>query len=251
MNKGLVCVILILLSIAAPLAVVKADDSRSDASLSGELAECVILLHGMGRTEASFQRMAESLRDEGYLVWNSPYRSSTDKVGVLAVRAIDSGLEYCATNEAANIHFVSHSLGGILIRQYLQDHEIVGLGKIVMIVPPNHGSEVADVLSNIFLYRWIMGPAALQLGTNEDGLIAQLEEISGVIGVIAGNKSWNFVFSSVIPGPDDGKVSVRSAGLNEMEDMIELPESHTFILRSDPVIQQSIYFLKHGRFKKE
>lgn len=251
MSNGLVCVILILLSIAMPLAVVSADDSRGDLPPPGDLAECVILLHGMGRTESSFQRMEESLRDEGYLVWNSPYRSSTDKVGVLAATAIDPGLEYCTNSETAKIHFVSHSLGGILIRHYLQDHEIIGLDKIVMIAPPNHGSELADVLSKVFLYRWIMVPAALQLGTDEDGLIAQLEEVPGVIGVIAGNKSWNFVFSSIIPGSDDGKVSVKSAKLSEMEDMIELSESHTFILRSDPVIQHSIYFLKNGSFQKD
>ncbi|GAB1264436.1 esterase/lipase family protein [Aurantivibrio infirmus] len=240
--------VLTLLFTSAPLAWVQADEHFSVKVENN--TECVVLLHGMGRTKRSFQKMESSLLVQGYQVWNSPYRSSSGNISGLAESAIDPALDYCRAADVTAIHFVTHSLGGIMVRQYLQDHEILELDKVVMIAPPNHGSEVADVLSGTIVYKWILGAAALELGTQEEGLIAQLNEVPGTIGIIAGNESWNFIFSWIIPGPDDGKVSVKSTELKEMADKIELPESHTFILRSESVIQQTIYFLKNGCFEK-
>ena len=213
--------------------------------------ECVIVLHGLGRTAYSMSRIESALENNNYLVWNEGYPSTSDDIEELSTTAINEGLKFCSSNNAAAIHFVTHSLGGILVRQYLQHNTIAGLGRIVMLSPPNQGSEVADLLNEYSLYQLVLGPAAGQLGTNEDGLVRRLKPVKGEIGIITGDNSSDPWFSPVIPGEDDGKVSVESAKLDEMSDFITVHNGHTFIMRDQQVISQILYFLEHGRFSKE
>ena len=213
--------------------------------------ECVIVLHGLGRTAYSMSRIENALENNHYLVWNESYPSTSENIEELATTAINKGLKFCSSNNAATIHFVTHSLGGILVRQYLQHNTIAGLGRIVMLSPPNQGSEVADLLNEYSLYHLILGPAAAQLGTDEDSLVRQLKPVKGEIGIITGDNSLDPWFSPVIPGEDDGKVSVESAKLDEMSDFITVHNGHTFIMRDQRVIKQILYFLEHGRFNKD
>jgi hypothetical protein len=143
---------------------------------------------------------------------------------------------------------VSHSLGGILIRQYLQNHTLPEDSRIVMLSPPNQGSELADHLRSFRLYHWITGPAGQQLGTQPDSVPRQLGPVDAPVGVITGSTSWNPFYSYLIPGPDDGKVAVEHARLQEMADFLVVPASHTFIMEDDDVIAQTIHFLQLGRF---
>ena len=213
--------------------------------------ECVIVLHGLGRTALSMSRIEDALENNNYLVWNESYPSTSDNIEELSDAAVNEGLEFCKSKHAAAIHFVTHSLGGILVRQYLQHNSIAGLGRIVMLSPPNQGSEVADLLNEYSLYHLVLGPAAAQLGTDEDSLVRQLKPVKGEIGIITGDNSLDPWFSPVIPGEDDGKVSVESAKLDEMSDFITVHNGHTFIMRDQRVIKQILYFLEHGRFNKD
>ena len=212
--------------------------------------ECVIVLHGMGRTARSMKKLEKSLTAAGYSVWNRSYPSRSRSIEDLAANAIEPAVKYCEQIAAAKIHFVTHSLGGILIRYYLQAHAMDNLGRIVMLSPPNHGSEVADLLGNIFLYRWLVGPAGQQLGTDSSTLPNAMQPIAGEIGVITGNKSSDPWFSPFIPGPDDGKVSVRSAKLSEMTDFMVVPCGHTTIMNNTFVVAETLYFLQHGAFRR-
>jgi hypothetical protein len=221
------------------------------AGFGSNTHECVIVLHGLGRTAYSMSRIENALGNNHYLVWNESYPSTSENIEELATTAINKGLKFCSSNNAAAIHFVTHSLGGILVRQYLQHNTIAGLGRIVMLSPPNQGSEVADLLNEYSLYHLILGPAAAQLGTDEDSLVRQLKPVKGEIGIITGDNSLDPWFSPVIPGEDDGKVSVESAKLDEMSDFITVHNGHTFIMRDQRVINQILYFLGHGRFSKE
>lgn len=214
-------------------------------------AECVIILHGMGRTSLSMFAIEWRLKEENYQVWNESYPSTSEKIPVLATRTINQGIEYCRSMGAPRIHFVTHSLGGILVRVFLQDHTIPELGRIIMISPPNKGSEVTDMLKDNFFYREFLGPAGQELGTGPEGLPNQLNEIEGEIGVITGNSSSDPWFSPYIPGEDDGKVSVESAKLDEMADFLVVASGHTFIAMKSEVIDQVVYFLKNGSFSKE
>ena len=210
--------------------------------------ECVIVLHGLGRTAFSMSLIEEALVNENYLVWNEGYPSTSGDIEKLSETAITGGLDFCDQEKTATVHFVTHSLGGILVRQYLQHHTISNLGRVVMLSPPNHGSEVVDLLKDYTIYQFVLGPAARQLGTDKGSLTEQLGPVKGEIGIITGVSSSDPWFSPVIPGDDDGKVSVESAKLDEMSDFMTVPNGHTFIMRDDTVIEQILHFLREGRF---
>ncbi len=212
--------------------------------------DCVILLHGLGRTSASMRSMADALGRENFLVVNQDYPSRELNIEVLALDSIPKALTQCRQRGGRRIHFVTHSMGGILLRYYLSVREISGLGHTVMLSPPNHGSEVVDLLKDNVLYEWMNGPAGQQLGTDADSLPLRLDGVDYSVGVIIGNQPafYDGYFSDLIPGPDDGKVSVESAKLPGMKDFLVVPCDHTFIMDDAEVIRQTIHFLKFGRF---
>lgn len=214
------------------------------------LHECVIVLHGLGRTAFSMRAIEDALVKAGYCVWNRGYPSRTADIGWLAATAVNDGLAFCESHRTVRTHFVTHSLGGILVRQYLQDNPVDNLGRIVMLSPPNQGSEVVDLLKDQPVYRFATGPAGQQLGTGKDSLPLQLRPIPGEIGIITGNSSSDPWFSPSIPGEDDGKVSVAHAKLAEMTDFLVVDSGHTFIMRDERMIAQILAFLQHGRFSR-
>src|SRR5947208_8700095 len=197
------------------------------AKLTAGEADYVILLHGLGRTPLSMKRIEWTLQKQNYCVINVRYPSTRVSIPDAANHWLDDVLENQITDHTAKIHFVAHSLGGIVLRQYLTDHEIPNLGRVVMLAPPNHGSELADRLRNNCLYRLATGPAGQQLGTSESSVPSQLGPVDFELGVIAGDRSLNPLFSSWISGPDDGKVSVRSARMPGIEFLL-IHRSHTW-----------------------
>ena len=218
------------------------------ASGSGA-TECVVLLHGLARTSASMQNIASALRQAGYKISNVDYPSRKHPVEELAPLAVEHGLAECA--DAQRVHFVTHSLGGILVRHYLKYREVPTLGRVVMIAPPNQGSEVVDALRDVPGYTLLNGPAGLQLGTDADSVPIQLGPVGFELGVIAGTRTFNPILSLYLPNPDDGKVSVTSTKVEGMRDFVAVPHSHPFIMRSTTVIELVIGFIKNGYFVKE
>lgn len=212
-------------------------------------ADTVVLLHGLGRTPLSMTRLARDLRAQGYDVRNLAYPSQRDDIRTLA----DSTLApvFASAPAGARIHFVTHSLGGILVRQYLQDHGApASLGRIVMLAPPNAGSEIVDRLRGWSFYRAVNGPAGIQLGTTPGSVPGTLgpAPAGAEIGVIAGNRTLNPLFSSWLAGPDDGKVTVASTHLAGETGHLTVPYSHTWLMWRRPVLTQIQAFLLTGRF---
>jgi len=185
--------------------------SQSDISPDS----CVVLLHGLARTAASFSTMQKALESAGYKVANVDYSSRDFPIETLSELAVSSGLENCGEHGGAT-HFVTHSLGGILVRHYLSRYKIESQGRVVMLAPPNHGSAVVDSLKHVPGVTRFNGPAFLQLGTDENSIPLQLGPISVDTGIIAGTRSVNLVLSMFLDNPDDGKVSVASARLEGM-----------------------------------
>ena len=213
-------------------------------------AECVVLLHGLGRTSLSMIRLQTSLERSGYVVWNRSYPSTRQPIEQLS-EVVGEAVEHCRKQGAEKIHFVTHSLGGILVRVYLRDRKVPEAGRIVMLAPPNHGSEVADTYRSSAWFQWATGPAGQQLGTGGDSLPKRLEPLKLEVGIVAGTKSSDPWFSGVFRDRHDGKVSVASTRLPEMTDFLTVESGHTFIMNSGEVVQQVKSFLRTGAFSKQ
>ncbi|HCS65750.1 MAG TPA: alpha/beta hydrolase [Cellvibrio sp.] len=211
-------------------------------------SECVILLHGLARSSDSMKEMESSLSSEGYSVVNHDYASRKNSIQVLAAEEIPAALSKCKPDE--KINFITHSLGGIVLRQYLSTNSIQNLGRTVMLGPPNKGSQATDKLKNVPGYKLINGPAGMQLGTDVESVPFNLGRAEFEVGIIAGTRSINLILSTMLPNPDDGKVSVENTKLEGMADHITIPVSHPFIMKDVKAINQAIFFLKNGRFNK-
>jgi pimeloyl-ACP methyl ester carboxylesterase len=210
--------------------------------------EEVILLHGLCRASRSMVKMKNALTAAGYKVRNVDYPSRTASVQKLADDAIGRAVGDCQRDGATKIDFVTHSLGGILVRSYLSRHEIPSLGRVVMLAPPNQGSEIVDKLGNWWLFRKINGPAGNELGTDTNSTPNKLGPANFPLGIIAGDRSINWINSFLIPGSDDGKVSVKRTKLAGMADHIVIHATHPFIMRNREAIRQTIQFLRAGSF---
>ena len=219
--------------------------------LSGGLAQaddCVVLLHGLMRGPASMSKMQTELDEAGFFAVNIEYPSRDHSIEELADMAVPDGLVACREHDGIErIHFVTHSLGGILVRQFLSTNDIPELGRVVMLGPPNQGS-LADEMVNVPGFDWINGPAGKQLGKGEESVPLKLGPADFELGIIAGNRTIDPITSAVLPNPDDGRVSVEDTKLEGMTDFVVVEHSHAFMMRMQRTIDLTIAFLKNGTF---
>lgn len=218
--------------------------------INGEAKQqCVILLHGLARSHYSMSQLASTLKLHNYIVVNKDYPSTKKSVEELANQFIPAMINECLIYHPAHINFVTHSLGGIVLQQYLQKHKIPKLARIVMLGPPNHGSPLADILHDDWLFRIITGPAGQELTTQKNSVPNKLHLNNKYqVGIIAGNYSFTPFVNVLFHEENDGKVSVSSTQKDNMKDFIVLPVSHTFMMRNPLVKEQILYFLSYGKF---
>ena len=217
-----------------------------------EIAECVILIHGLGRTCRSMWNMEHALRDAGYLTVNIDYPSRSQSIEQIAREHVPDAIEQCTINNTEAIHFVTHSMGGIIARTSIRAERPEQLGRVVMLSPPNKGSKIVDALKDSWYYRWINGPAGQQLSTAPNSLPNTLGPVDYPVGIITGNDPafFDIWFTNFIPGINDGKIGVEQTKLEGMTDFMVVAESHTYIMDSNRVQKETINFLEHGVFTK-
>ena len=210
-------------------------------------AESVIVVHGLGRTPASMTILVSRLKNAGFRVVSFGYPSTSEPMKALVDR-LQAEVGRCCGTEAETVHFVTHSMGGVLVRSYLNRQPDPHQGRVVMLSPPSQGSELIDAFSDSPLLQRLLGPAASRLGTDSTGISSQLGPVRFGLGIVTGDRSMNPLGSWLIPGPDDGKVGVDRARLEGATDFMVVPATHTFIMNRRDVAEEVVHFLRHGRF---
>ena len=215
------------------------------------LPECVLLVHGLARSNKSMKRMKKSLAKAGYTTLNLNYPSTSKTIEEIAEKFFRPAVQSCWATGAKQVHCVTHSMGGIVLRYALQQFPFLKISRVVMLSPPNQGSLVAEKLKKWWLFQLVNGPAGQQLGLSKDSLPHQLGPVDAEVGIITGSRHCFFDhwFASFFATENDGKVSVSEAQLTGMKDFLVVPEAHPFIMNADSVIQQIFHFLQYSSFK--
>ncbi|MBU2967923.1 hypothetical protein KO527_00905 [Pseudoalteromonas sp. C2R02] len=211
-------------------------------------SEYVVLLHGMFRSAIAMKPAETFLVDKGFQVINVGYPSTKYNIETLVKEHLAPQIKTIENNGAKKIHFVTHSMGGILVRHYLKNNPMPTLGRVVMLSPPNKGTELTNLFSDTQWYKDKIGPSGKQLSPSLNSWVNQLGEVDFELGIIAGNYNANLLTSLLLPGPDDGVVSVESMKVKGMADLLLVSEKHFNIRRFIPALQQSVYFIENGRF---
>jgi len=227
---------------------IMAHSKQNNNAVLSAPSQWVILLHGLARTKSSMTTLETHLKQAGYAVLNLDYPSREKTIENLVKDHLVPAIQTCRHQGAQKIHFVTHSMGGILVRYYLKWNHLKELGRVVMLSPPNAGSEVVDTLKSFFLFKWLNGPSGQQLGTTPDALPIVLGDVDFNPGIITGDRSINLILSWIIPGPDDGKVSVTRAKVKGMADFRVIHATHPFIMKNAEAISLTLHFLQYGSF---
>lgn len=208
----------------------------------------VILLHGIVRSSKSIYKVADQLRSEGFTAFPMEYPSTQISIEQ-AAEYLDSVIHKLEGIEEVSL--VGHSLGGLVIRAWFAKHSDPRIHRVVMLGTPNYGAEMADLCCRNILYRAVFGPAGRQLVTDGDGLIPRLPTPPCEFAVIAGARGNESGWNPLIPGDDDGTVTVASTQLAGASDFNTLPVLHHGLLGDREVCRQVARFLLTGRLRAD
>ncbi|HSQ98120.1 MAG TPA: alpha/beta fold hydrolase [Rickettsiales bacterium] len=212
----------------------------------------VVLIHGLARTSKSMEKMGKFLSQNGYEVVNINYPSHKQTIEEFS-NIVNSDIQKYCTDKTKKINFVTHSMGSIILRYYLKNNKLKNLGRVVMLAPPNHGTEIVDFLGYNKIFGWLFkalqGPAAMQLSTDpKTSLPIQLGKADFEVGIIIGNKHKGKILSYLIKGENDGRVSIESSKLEGMKEHIVISGGHRFLPDNKEAIQKTLKFLQTGSF---
>ncbi len=208
----------------------------------------VVLLHGLGRTRFSMARAARLLNKAGFHTVNIGYPSRKKTVEEAVAEDVAPAVAKYCMDARKKIHFLTHSLGGIVLRVLLREAPPLWLGRVVMLSPPNQGSDIAEHLHDSRFLRTILGPAFDQLGTGPEGLAARLGPVPAETGVIMGSWALIPIFKALLGPHSDGIVAVERGRLPGLAAFTILPVDHSTMMRNRAVIAQSEGFFRSGRF---
>ena len=212
--------------------------------------EGVLLLHGLARRAASLRPLERAFRAHGYATLDLDYPSRRHGLEELVARITPEVAAF--STRVGRLHVVTHSMGGLLARGLVTRARPHNLGRVVMLAPPNGGSEVADALCGLRAYCWLFGPAGAQLVTRPDAATrALLGPVDYPLGVIAGDRSLYPLASRLwLRGPNDGRVTVAATRVAGMAEHVTLHATHALMMRNQEVIRQTLAFVRDGRFAR-
>ena len=213
-----------------------------------DAAEQVILLHGLGRQGSAMFLLQKRIRDAGYEAHSIEYESLQEPPEVI-LEKVGGQIALLCRDDSRPVHFVAHSLGGLIIRAYLDQRPSINLGRVVLLGTPSQGSELVDIYGDSWLFK-IIGPTARLLGTDDNSFPNRIGPPYYPLGIIAGTSSFNPITDDHLPGPDDGLVSVRSTKIDGMTDFLLVDTSHSMMRYNEAVANETIHFLKKGRFSQ-
>jgi pimeloyl-ACP methyl ester carboxylesterase len=210
----------------------------------------VVLLHGLGRTGLSMRALTSACRNAGYATFAPTYGFRTAVPAIVA--DLQPRIHAFAEKQDGPLHFITHSLGGLVARALINADRPPRLGRVVMLAPPNAGSELVDTLERLGLDRIALGPASRYLRTTRpETAEARLGGVDFDLGIIAGDRPLDPVLPRLlIPGANDGKVSVAATRIAGMRDHIILPVQHTMMVADRRVIAQTLAYLSTGAFSR-
>ncbi len=227
----------------------KLDELARELSLQPAAGKVVVLIHGLIRSSKSFHGMAAALTAEGYTVVRFDYPSTRVSIEQSAAY-LHSVLESLG-EDVTTIDVVAHSMGGIVLRSFLQHHEEPRLHRAVMLGVPNRGAEIADRFRTNSLFRAVYGPAGTQLASGADGIVNQLPTPQFEFGIIAGGRGTSKGYNPLLPGDNDTTVTVTSTRLPGAADFLLVPVLHSFLMAVDEPVRATLHFLEHGRFRPD
>ena len=224
---------------------VRVREEQAVGTTPADNRELVVLLHGMRRTGRSMGKMATALRKAGYdtAICSYPSRWGVHETATNVFAAVGP-----LAARAPKVHFVTHSLGSILVRDTFRDGGVPpNLGRVVMLGPPNGGCQHIDRFGGLPFFGAVWGTPARELGTAPDSFPNRLPPLDFDCGIIAGTDGG--LLGRLLPGPNDGKVTVASARAAGATDVIELPVNHTWMMRDPRAIDATLRYLREGTFE--
>ncbi len=223
------------------------DEEKRSRNLAPMSGTAVIALHGILRSSHVWSEMEKAMKQDGVTFVRLDYPSTQKPIDEFAtqLQSVIHSLE-----GIEEIHLVAHSLGGLVVRKWCQDYSDPRVRRLVMIGTPNSGAELADMLQRNWLFRGLFGPSGQQLQANPNGYIRQLPSPTMEFAVIAGSKGKPDGFNPLIPGDDDGIVTLKSALLPGAVDSMTVRGLHSFLPWHPEVIQATRCYLKTGALRE-
>lgn len=217
-------------------------------ALKPDSGHAVIYLHGIGRTSRSMRPILDAMPKDGFV--HVPFEYPSTRVPIeQSAGFLHSLIE--SLSDVSKISFVVHSMGGLVVRRYLKDHRDPRIHRMVMLGTPNSGAELADMLKRNMIFRTVYGPAGQELVTDPNGTIGLLPTPDFEFGIIAGGKGDDRGFNPLLPGDDDGTVTIASTRLPGAADFLRIPKIHSFLMSDETAIAAVQCFLENGRFSME
>ncbi len=222
------------------------DAKRKERPVQSTEDHLILLIHGIGRSTGTFTNMKAAMLQQGHAAVSVSYPSTRRSIEAHAaqIARLISNLE-----NTKRISFVTHSMGGLVVRKLLARNDDwktkITVDSIVQIAPPNQGSAIARWLKDNPLYKTVSGPAGQELTPEAT---ARLPPLKHVFSIIAGGRNTEKGYNPLLPGDDDGTVSVKETYLAGASDFLIIPAIHARLSNDPRTIKATLNFLRLGRF---